>query len=50
MIIDEEDEADEDAVDECEEAEEREDNDEEDGAVAVSEGPATGVEGPAVLW
>lgn len=50
MTIDEEEEAD-DAVDECEETEEIEDNDEDDGtAVVVSEGPATGVEGPAVLW
>jgi hypothetical protein len=49
MIIDEEDDAD-DAVDDCEEAEEREDNEEDDGAVVVIEGPAAGVEGPAVLW
>lgn len=49
MIIDEDDE-DEDAVDECEETEESEDNDEDDVAVVVNEGPAIGVEGPAVLW
>lgn len=50
IIIDEDDEED-DAVDECEETEESEDNDEDDGAVVVvSEGPAIGVGGPAVLW